>query len=212
MSKYQELISELCGDLDEHDVLAKSDAGNEEPEDDEEDRDGDGDGVEDEGSEVVGDDDDDEGDDDEEDLGKSLSVTLENGETIEAVDGTDLVKSLIDRIETNETATTDALQKAVKVISGQSQMIKSLKADVAKLGNRGRGRRTVVNVHDKPDLTKSHAADEGPAPMTPNEVMAKAMTGQKEGRLTGTDIAVAEAHLNRGSQIPEHLLARILNQ
>lgn len=226
MSQYQKLINELCGELDEQDVLSKAMADADEADDDqdeEDDRDGEGDGVKDEDADAEdaesedegdGDDEEDEDEDDENEgrLGKSYSLTTEDGEEIEAVDGTELVKSLLARLETNENATTEALQKAVKVIGQQGEMIKSLQGDIKKIGKQGRGRRAVLNVHEKPDLAKSHAAaDEGQQTMTPQEVMTKALSAQNEGRLTGMDVAIAESHLNRGSQIPDSLLSKILS-
>lgn len=209
MSKYDELLEEL-------EVMAKSmEAGADEDDDREgDDLDGDGDGEEDEAegeteSKEKGEAESD--DEDGEEFGKSFVMKMENGEEIEAVDGTALVKSLMSRLDETETSMGQALKQTVALVSKQSELIKSLQSEVRSMATSGRGRRTVVNVHEKQPLTKSDTdADTQKGGLTVGEVMAKAIDAQKSGRITGTDVAVAEAHLNRGSTIPDRILTRIM--
>lgn len=142
-------------------------------------------------------------------MAKSFKLTLEDGTEIEAQDGTELVKSLQARIDKNEEDMAKALGSAVELIKGQASMIKSLSERVTKLSGEGRGRKTVLSVVEKPapetPLTKSEAAG-----MSPDVFFAKAMAAQKDGRISGTDIAIAEASLNRGEAIPTHIIQRVV--
>lgn len=142
-------------------------------------------------------------------MAKSFKLTLEDGTEIEAQDGAELVKSLQARIDKNEEDMAKALGSAVELIKGQASMIKSLSERVTKLSGEGRGRKTVLSVVEKPapetPLTKSE-----PAGMSPDVFFAKAMAAQKDGRISGTDIAIAEASLNRGEAIPTHIIQRVV--
>jgi hypothetical protein len=156
-------------------------------------------------------------------LGKSMTVTTEDGEQMEAVDGTALVKSLIARVETMEAGNAahgedltkslgmikDAMLTQTDVIKAQGEMIKSLQANMATLMGAGHGRKSIVTVHEKPDptLTKSVQA-EG---LTRDEFMAKALDKQKEGKLTSREVAIAEASLNRGIQVPDHITRKVVS-
>lgn len=153
-----------------------------------------------------------EGDGDgDETMGKSFSFQLETGETIEAVDGTELVKSLIGRIDHTEETMAKALGTAINLIGQQGKMIKSLQGEMKKLSGEGRGRKTVLAVTEKPAPgaganTLAKSEQQG---MTGQEFMAKALDAQKSGRLTGLDIARAESALNRGIPVPQDIVARV---
>lgn len=138
---------------------------------------------------------------------KSFRFTLENGEVVEAEDGTDLVKSLMERINNNEASLTKALETTVSLIKSQGNMIKSLEGKVAKLSGQGRGRKAVVSIVEKqsPALIKSQQ-EEG---MTANEFMTKALAAQAAGHITGNDVARAEAYLNKGMQVPSDIVTKV---
>jgi hypothetical protein len=152
-----------------------------------------------------------DGDDEDGDkpMSKSLGVvTLENGEQVDAIDGTELVKSLMARVETSEGQMQKALEGAVGLIKSQGAMIKSLSEQVSKLAGAGRGRKAVVTVTEKTPagtpMNKSEAAG-----MTGQEFMAKALSAQAAGKILAKDVSAIEMYLNRGMQIPEHLIARV---
>lgn len=156
------------------------------------------------------------GDDDEgEPMGKSLSFTLEDGTTVEAIDGTELVKSLIHRVEITEADMTKALGTAVDLIKSQgeqlkeqSELIKSLQEQVKALAGEGRGRKAVVSVTERPSVLKKSE----PEGITPDQFMAKAIDAMRAGRLTGHDVARAESYLNRGMDVPADIVARVAAQ
>lgn len=156
-------------------------------------------------------------------LGKSMTVTDENGNKVEAVDGTELVKSLIGRIDTMEAegaASQEDLAKSLvmikealltqtDVIKSQGELIKSLQGQVATLQSGGRGRQSVVSIVEKPEtaLIKSQGRDG----VTRQEFMAKALDAQKQGRLTSLEVTTAETSLNKGVPIPDHIVRKVLS-
>lgn len=172
------------------------------------------------------DEDEDEEDEDEDGtVAKSFRVTLEDGQEMEAFDGTDLIKSLTDRLDTQEAeskthseAVLKALGMAVDTLSGlqaqvvkQGKLIKSLNRTVADLGGQGRGRKSTLNVHEKPgagssnkQLRKSQQGD-----VTPQEFLAKAEALLDQGKIDPIDLVKAEAVLNRGGTPDEALVRKV---
>jgi len=141
-------------------------------------------------------------------MAKSLQVTLPDGTQADAIDGTEMVKSLESRMEQSEGQMLKAMESAVGLIKGQATLIKSLQDQVTKLSNEGRGRKSSVTVNDKPAGTP--LAKSEPAGVTPEVFFAKALVAQREGRISGTEIAMAESCLNRGLQIPPAIVARVV--
>ena len=218
MSQYEKLLEEL-------ETMAKAMPGDDAADDDKiaaaaaeanPDADGDGkndvtgDGLNPEGSEGLGDEGEGDGDD-EETMGKSFALKLEDGTELEAIDGTELVKSLMARVESNEGTVMKALGTAVDLLGKQGNMIKSLQDEVKKLAGEGRGRKTVVSVSEKPvagaTMAKSQGAADG---LSANEFMAKALAAQASGRLTGLDVARAESALNKGLPVPQDVVNRVI--
>lgn len=217
MSQYEKLLEEL-------ETMAKAMPGDDAADDDKiaaaaaeanPDADGDGkndvtgDGLNPEG---LGDEGEGEGDgDDEETMGKSFALKLEDGTELEAIDGTELVKSLMARVESNEGTVMKALGTAVDLLGKQGNMIKSLQDEVKNLAGEGRGRKTVVSVSEKPvagaTMAKSQGAADG---LSANEFMAKALAAQASGRLTGLDVARAESALNKGLPVPQDVVNRVI--
>lgn len=133
---------------------------------------------------------------------KSFEVTLANGEKAEAFDATAILKSLSDRVETTESGFVTAMRQMLDVV-------KSLQGQVTKLSSAGKGRKAVLTVHEKTttagDVNKSEDNT-----MSADEFMGKALVAQKEGRVSGTEIAIAEANLNRGQQVPVQIVKKVL--
>lgn len=220
MSQYEKLLEEL-------ETMAKAMPGDDGADDDKiqaaaaaanPDADGDGendvtgDNLNTEGSEGLGDEGEGEGDgDDKETMGKSFALKLDDGTELEAIDGTELVKSLMARVESNEGTVMKALGTAVDLLGKQGNMIKSLQDEVKKLAGEGRGRKTVVSVSEKPvagaTMAKSQGAADG---LSANEFMAKALAAQASGRLTGLDVARAESALNKGLPVPQDVVNRVI--
>lgn len=150
-----------------------------------------------------------DGDADDDVMGKSFRFTLENGEEVEAVDGTEMIKSLLQRFDTTEESMTKALGVAVDLIKSQGEAIEALQADVKRLSGEGRGRKTVVNVAERVPAAAPLQKSE-PEGMKADEFMAKALTAQKEGRLTALDVAKAEGYLLKGLAVPADIIKRAI--
>lgn len=147
-------------------------------------------------------------------MAKSLKVTTETGEQVDAIDATELIKSLTDQVETlggkltaTETNLAKALTDTLTLVKGQSQLIKSMSERLDALGKTGGGRKAVLTVHEP--LAKSQAAAE-PEGIKPQELLTKAMVAQKEGRLMAHQVSAVETYINRGAPVPEHLVKAIL--
>ena len=143
----------------------------------------------DEGEEPDGDEDGDgagDGDGDEDDADA-------DGRDMKAYDGATIIKQFHRRLMALE-------RDLLATLQAQTGLIKSLHAQVGALQAQGRGRKTVLTVHEKPSLVPT--GSKRPSPQT---VLAKAMTAQRAGKLTGTDVARIESYLSRGLDVPAEL-------
>jgi len=175
------------------DPAAVPDAADAEPDDEDEE----------EGVEPLADD-----EDDEDVFGKSFAVKTVDGAVVQAVDGAAALRALQSRMARRDEVISKALASVTSVLKQQAELIKSLRAEVARGGMAGRGRKAVLTVHDKPaagTLQKSQ-----PAGVSAQEFLLKALDAQRAGRITGVDVAIAEAALNAGQQVPQHIAAKVL--
>lgn len=177
-----EEIQEAAGEADE--LEAAESKGKKEPDGDEdgEDMDSDGDGGL---------------------MGKSFMIETESGEQVEAFDATPLIKSLTDKSNATEEFVSKAINQMTTVIGGQSQMIKSLQAEVVALKSAGRGRKTVVSMNEPATTMKKSL------PTSRDDIMAKCMSAFNENKISGLDVSRAESYLNNNQPVPADILARI---
>ena len=162
--------------------------------------------------------DDDEDDDNPELVAKSLSFQLEDGTVVEAVDGTELVKSLMARQEADSTAVQQVLGATIDLVKSQSatirsqgQLLKSLQDKVDVMSGQGRGRKTVLSVVERPEpATLRKSQGDEPQGMQREEFMAKALDMQRSGKLTGLDVARVEAALNENTALPSDVVSRVM--
>lgn len=152
----------------------------------------------------------------EEALGKSFSATTEDGETKEFIDGTELVKSLMSRIETNESESVavmgqlgDLIKSQSQMLQSQGQLIKSLQEQVSSLGSEGRGRKATVSLVQKPSQEQMAKSQAGNEEMTGPQFLAKCLQAQAAGRLTGMDVSRAQIALNQGVNVPADIVSRV---
>lgn len=205
MSQFEELLAQLQAQADEQVTLAKS-LPAEDGEDDEAIQAAAGDGAEegtDDEAEEGAEDGNEEG---EEPLGKSMTAMI-NGEEVEAVDATDLIKSLIGRLDNHGDVMAKALATTLGTIKTQGDMIKSLSSRLEKLAGQGRGRKAVLSVNEKPSPGETTMVKS--VQPAPGEIMAKAMTAQQAGKLTAGDVARCEISLQSGVAFPADVLAKI---
>lgn len=162
-----------------------------------------------------GEEDDEDGDGGEgEAMGKALMVTID-GKQVEAQDGTALVKSLIDRIDDSEDVIAKALTSVVNLVKAQDVrtkaqdvLVKSLQADVKRLSGEGRGRKTLVNIHE----TNSTLAKAEQAGMNADVFLAKAGVAFGAKRITGKEFNFIDVALRQkqAEVIDKSLIAKVL--
>jgi hypothetical protein len=174
---------------------------------------GEGEGDETEGSEGEDGDGDEEGDDT---MGKSMTVRDADGTEHQAVDATDLIKSLLERADKSD-ETNGALLKsfasfaksANTTMKQQGDFIKSLAVQVKTLGGQGRGRRAVVMGTELPgtatDLVKSK--DES---MTHADFMLKANSAYDNGKISGVELGKIDVSLRTKEPIDKTLIAKVI--
>jgi hypothetical protein len=162
------------------------------------------------------DDDDDDDDDAGTPMGKSLTLTDADGNPVDAIDGTELVKSLMEevgalkgQVGTQETTMAKALESTLGVVKSQGALIKSLIARVDALSGQGRGRKTVLAVTEKvvaTGLAKSQP-EEG---LTPQEFLAKSEAAFNAGRITGLEFTTVDVSLRSNVAIDQSLISKVL--
>jgi hypothetical protein len=152
-----------------------------------------------------------EGEGEGEILGKSFSFSLADGTQIDAVDGTDLVKSFGARLATTEEGLAKAITDITDVIGAQTALIKSLQEQVAKLAGSGAGRRSVLSVRETvtPGNTEQPLAKSHGHYATGNEAIAAADAAYKAGRIDSLELAKCENFVGRGLQFPADLAAKV---
>lgn len=171
--------------------------------------------------------DEDEKDEDEDEekgemFGKSFSITLEDGTETEAYDATLIMKSFDERISATEklVAVIAGLQTEIeslraslqensmqKALAIQTDLLKSLAEQVGSLRKEGTGRKSVLNVHEKPPMAGTIQP-----PMTPSndELLNKAEIAQRQGRISALDVSRIETYLGRGLQVPTELTRHLV--
>lgn len=207
---YEALLEELetlqksmdQGDSDDEKIAAAAAAGDDDEDDEHDEPDGD------EGMGGEGD-----GDGDEGPMAKSFSFQLDTGEVVEAVDGTELVKSLQNEVALLKSERETAASQSEKVfeavlgqLKSQGQLIKSLSAQVEKLSSEGRGRKSIAAPNAA--MAKSMGADAGG--LTPDRLLAKANAAFDAGRISGKELTVIDVSLRHGAALDDGLMARVL--
>jgi len=146
-------------------------------------------------------------------LAKSMTVQMEDGTEVEAVDGTELVKALTEELgalsakfDENETVMAKAMGQAVSLLKALSTGFEKLQARVEAMANEGRGRKAVVSLTERQPSAAAKAAGgetalakaAGGDGIDLNEFMAKAEEQWRAGKIGGQDLCVIEAALNNG--------------
>lgn len=217
MSKFDELLTQLAAENEAQETLAKAlpqasqddksiqvaaeegkDAGEEE-----------GDGKKD----VVKDENEGDGS-----LAKSLKIIGEDGEEIDALDATELLKSLQMQIGDHDEVLAKALpgvlgliQKQGNMLAQQGELIKSLQGDIQTLAGQGRGRKTQIVITEKQAATDNVLAKSQPDGLTPQEFMLKANTAFDKKVISGLELRTVDACLRQGQVPSSDLITKIAN-
>lgn len=155
------------------------------------------------------DDEDDEDDEDDDLFGKSFAVRTADGNVVRAVDGVAVISRLRNEIRGQNEELAKSLVALTKVVKKQAQMIKSLRMDLAAKAASGRGRKAVLTVHEKPTAGRQMAKSQR-AEISGEEFLLKAIDAQRNGRITGVEVAIAEAAINNGQKVPDHIVQKVL--
>jgi hypothetical protein len=143
-------------------------------------------------------------------MAKSMTATGADGEEVEVVDATEMLKSLQDGLNAQGDVLAKALSTMTTAMQKQGEVIKSLHAKVEALSSQGRGRKTVVSVVERPapagTMAKSTEADAG---VTSQEFMAKCLSAQAAGKLTAFDVSRAEVAINNGVAVPADIVSAV---
>ena len=153
-----------------------------------------------------------DGDADNRPLAKSFRFELDDGSAVEAVDATDLLKSLHDDLaglRASRTSEAQAVETGLKglltLVKGQGSLLKSLQAQVAKLADSGRGRKSLTG--GEADLAKAQAAT---PELTGPLLLAKAHTAFEAQRISGKELSTLDVLLRHGETPDADLVRRIL--
>lgn len=149
-------------------------------------------------------------------MAKSFQVTLADGSVVEAQDGTELVKSLFERVDSQEDmmvkalgGTLDLVKSLTSQVTSQGALIKSLQDTVAKLGAQPAGRKTLVTVHEQVStLTKSLPQQEQ-AP-TREEIMAKSNAAFTAGKISGQEFTMIDVAMRSGVPLDQALVSKVM--
>ena len=220
MSQFDKLLGELGEIAAEQDALTKA-----LPTDgDQDDKNiqaaaGEGDGEgDDDGDENGGGAGDGDGDEGGEPMGKSFALTLEDGTVIQAQDGTELVKSLMEQVGALKASSAEAESKMAKaleqtlgVVKSQGELIKSLTEKYAKLAGEGRGRKAVLSVTEKPAPAGGDALAKSDQGMTGEEFMAKASAAFDSKKISGVELTAIDVALRSKTQLDPALIRKVLS-
>lgn len=140
---------------------------------------------------------------------KSFNVTLEDGQELEAWDGTELVKSMQTVIAGHETTIKRLATDLAGANAAVSQVLPMLKSLAETVGKQGEHIRTLREAPGgRASVLKAPAA--APAgPLNRGELLAKALEASAAGRITGLEAASVETALNRGQAPHPSVLQRI---
>lgn len=142
---------------------------------------------------------------------KAMTVTGPDGKELEAIDATEIIKALQDKVGEHDTVLAKALTGLTSTIQKQGALIKSLQENVAKLSGQGAGRKAVIVAVEKPgvggDLTKSQGAEDGK--LTVDEFFAKAEAAYGAEKISGAELRSIDVARRYGSPIDPALIRKV---
>jgi hypothetical protein len=148
---------------------------------------------------------------DKEPLAKSLVI---DGEEYHAVDATDLIKSLSERMGSTEQVLAKALEITVATVKSQSVMLKSLSDKIDAFGRSGAGRKTVLTVLEKPAVqgnVETLAKSQQPEGISTDDFFMKANSLFDNKKISGSELNVIAVSLREKHAIDPKLISKVLN-
>lgn len=139
-------------------------------------------------------------DDDARPISKAFAVTLSDGSSVAALDGTDALLALSTDLaglraqaDARNAATHQVLSNAVTLLKSMSADLESLRRDQQRMVKQSRGRQSVLHAPAAPA-----AATDAP---DRDALLAKAIQ-----RLGPVEVAEVNSYLNMGEPVPAHLM------
>lgn len=188
--------TEFADLLDELENLAKS------MDNDEDDKYGDSDPEE---GDDEDEEDDEDKDEDEKSMGKSFAVTLSDGTTVKAHDASALIDELRGQINAGNEAIARTVKTTTDLVKSLQGEIADLKKSLHEVSGRTAGRKSVLSVHERRPQTQP----EEPRGLSARDLMTKALSAQRAGRLSGSEVAMIDAYIGRGQTPPGYLLDKV---
>ncbi|EOH1034886.1 hypothetical protein ACLMYS_003860 [Salmonella enterica] len=160
--------------------------------------------------------DEEEEDEDKEEMEKcSMTKSFANEDGEEMIDATEILENLQKSFAAHDDVLAKAMPKMVELLSAQSAqlkeqgaLIKSLQDSVSALGARGTGRKSMVTVMAKSQVS-NEAKEEAPA-ITKESLMAKAMTLFDERKLSSLQVNKLDVALRNGFTPDADVLALLV--
>lgn len=141
-------------------------------------------------------------------FGKSFVLVDEAGSEMEAIDGTEMVKSLHDQVgalsasfDADKGALVKSMTALRDIVMRQDKLIKSLSDKVADLSAQGVGRKSV----SAPTGTMAKSIN-----ATPDLIKSRADAAFTAGRISGKDYTVIDVALRHGMEIDPAMINRIM--
>lgn len=155
-----------------------------------------------------------------EDLTKGFEVMGPDGKPVRVVDGMEMLKALGARLDGSEEVMEKAMSTAVGLIVKQGAMIGELTKQVKDQGvmlkamsGEGRGRRTVLSMHEKPDATTLAKGGLGVAQgdtITAPEFMMKAEVAYNAKKISGAEFTEIDVALRTRQPVDPALLRKVV--
>lgn len=150
-------------------------------------------------------------------MAKSFVLKDADGNEHEAIDGTEMLKSLEFSLAMHKDESASAMTGILALVKSQSEalastqaMVKSLQERIVQMGGASSGRKTVLNVHEQINqLQKSmgvpgaQAVDQNQ--MTGQQFFAKANELFNAGKLSGKELATVDTALRSGMPLAKAL-------
>lgn len=146
-------------------------------------------------------------------------IAVIDGEEQQVIDGTEMLKSLsaqvgeasaalafiqAERASENEHLT-KSMGLMVDLLKEQGALVKSLQAQVEKISNEGRGRKSVTQPTE--EMAKSIVA---PEKLNAGSFMMKANAAFDAGKISGKDLTVCDVAMRYGTDIDPAILNKIM--
>lgn len=129
------------------------------------------------------------------------------------IDGEEIFKSL-EALGGRQTETEETLTKGITALLGlaknQGALIKSLSDRLDVLGGTGAGRKTAIQVHERPALGGELAKSQ-PGGMSAPEILAKANAAWDAKKITGQEFTALDVSLRNGQVPSTDTLTKILS-